>query len=146
MLKQNEIDSLTIYLCRLFNTAELVVLQHPEDDNQGLIAIGQEFFAWVERDEDEGELSYNFSKEIPDKPHDELNEYVKVIFNTTSVEVRKRSDKADCTEIYMGEEFLGILYDDDDNTEGMQIFNMAILDIDLIDDDDEDDDDGQTEV
>ncbi len=135
MLKQSEIDSLTTYLCKLFNTVELVVLQHPEEDNQGLVAIGQDFFARIERDEDEGELSYNFSKEIPDQPHDELNEYVKVIFNTTSVEVRKRPNKSDSTEIYKGEEFLGVLYDNSDNAEGMQIFNMAILDIDLMDDD-----------
>ena len=137
MLKQSEIDSLTNYLCRVFNTVELVVLQHPEVDNQGLVAIGQEFFARVERDEDEGELCYNFSKEIPDKPHDELNEYVKAIFNTASVEVRRRSNTSDSSEIYKGEEFLGVLYDDDGNSEGMQIFNMAILEIDLADDDGE---------
>ena len=108
-----------------------MVLQHPEEDEQGLVAIGQEFFARVERDEDEGELSYNFSKEIPDQPHDELDAHFKMIFNSTTVELRKRPNKADSTEIYKGDEFLGVLYDDDDNSEGMQIFNMAILDIDL---------------
>ena len=131
MLKQSEIDSLTTYLCTLFNTSELVVLQHPEEDDQGLVAIGQEFFARVERDEDEGELSYNFSKEIPDQPHDELNAHLKVIFNSTTVELRKRPNKSDSAEIYKGDEFLGVLYDDDGNADGMQIFNMAILDIDL---------------
>ncbi|MEE9375162.1 MAG: DUF3126 family protein [Rhizobiaceae bacterium] len=133
MLKQSEIDNLTTYLCKLFNCAEMVVLQHPEEDNQALVAKGQEFFARLERDDDEGELSYNFSKDIPDRPHDELNAYVKVIFNTTSVEVRKRPNKSDSAEIYKGDEFLGVLYDDDGNSEGMQIFNMAILDIDLDD-------------
>lgn len=131
MLQQSEIDSLQNYLCKLFNTKELMVLQHPEEDEQALVAIGQEFFARIERDEDEGELSYSFSKEIPDQPHDELNEYVKTIFNSPAVEVRKRPTKKDSAEIYKGEEFLGVLYDDDGNTEGMQIFNMAILDIDL---------------
>ena len=62
MLTQSEIDSLTDYLCRLFNTSELTVLQHPEDDEQALVAMGQQFFARIERDEDEGELSYSFSK------------------------------------------------------------------------------------
>lgn len=131
MLQQSEIDSLQNYLCKLFNTKELMVLQHPEEDEQALVAIGQEFFARIERDEDEGELSYSFSKEIPDQPHDELNEYVKTIFNSPAVEVRKRPTKKDSAEIYKGEEFLGVLYDDEGNTEGMQIFNMAILDIDL---------------
>lgn len=131
MLKQSEIDLLTAYLCKVFNTRELMVLQHPEEDEQALVAIGQEFFARIERDEDEGELSYNFSKEIPDQPHDEMNEYIKTIFSSTSVEVRKRPNKSDSAEIYKGDEFLGVLYDDDDAADGMQIFNMAILDIDL---------------
>ncbi len=131
MLKQAEIDSLTAYLGKLFNNPELVVLLHPEDDNQGLVAVGQEFFARIERDEDEGELCFNFSKEIPDQPHDELNAHIREIFNSPTVEVRKRPTKSDSAEIYKGEEFLGVLYDDDESVEGIQIFNMAILDIDL---------------
>lgn len=137
MLKQSEIDLLTAYLCKVFNSRELMVLQHPEEDEQALVAMGQEFFARIERDEDEGELSYNFTKEIPDQPHDEMNEFVKVMFSSTSVEVRKRPNKTDSAEIYKGDEFLGVLYDDDDATDGMQIFNMAILDIDLEIDDEE---------
>lgn len=131
MLTQQEIDSLTAYLCKIFSTQELTVLQHPEDDDQALVAIGQQFFARVEKDNDEGELSYNFSKEIPDQPYDELCEHITGIFNSPTVQVRRRANKSDSMEIYKGEEFLGVLYDDDENTEGMQIFNMAILDIDL---------------
>ena len=131
MLQQTEIDDLTAYLSKLFNAPELAVLQHPENDDEALVAIGQEFFARILRDEDEGELSYNFSKEMPDQPHDEMNEYVKQVFNSPAVEVRKRPNKKDSAEIYKGEEFLGVLYDDDENADGLQIFNMAILDIDL---------------
>jgi hypothetical protein len=134
MLTQSEIDSLTDYLCRLFNTSELTVLQHPEDDAQALVAVGQEFFARIERDEDEGELSYNFSKEVPDQPYDEMVVHFQAIFNSPAVEVRKRANKADSVEVYKSDEFLGVIYDDDGNTEGTQIFNMAILDIDLMPD------------
>jgi len=132
-LDQSEIDSLTDYLANLFSEKQMVVLQHPEDDNQALVAIDQEFFARIERDEDEGELSYSFSKDIPDQPHDELDAHFKTIFNNTSVEVRKRSNKQDSAEIYKGDEFLGVLYDDEGSQDGMQVFNMAILDIDLMD-------------
>ena len=131
MLKQSELDSLTKYLCKMFSTQDLAVLLHPEDHDQALVAIGQEFFARIERDEDEGELSYNFSKEIPDQPYEEMCEHMQTVFNSKVIEVRKRGQKTDSMEIYMAEEFLGVLYDDDGNEEGMQIFNMAILDIDL---------------
>ncbi len=53
------------------------------------------------------------------------------MFNSPAVELRKRPTKKDSAELYKGDEFLGVLYDDDDDAEGMQIFNMAILDIDL---------------
>ena len=132
MLKQSEIDSLTRYLCKVFSTPELTVLQHPEEDEQALVAIGQEFFARIERDMDEGELSYSFSKDVPDQPHDELDAHFKVIFNSRAVELRKRANKMDSVEVYKSDEFLGVLYDDDSNAGGTQVFNMAILDIDLL--------------
>ena len=62
-----------------------------------------------------------------------LNEYFQQIFNAKDVQVRKRENKPDSAEIYKGEEFLGVLYDDEGSEEGMQVFNMAILDIDLDD-------------
>jgi len=130
-MKSSEIDCLTAYLAHLFNNAELAVLQHPQEDDQALVVIGKEFFARIDRDEDEGELSYNFCKEIPDAPHEELNETIKSMFNSLVVELRKRPNKKDSAEIYKGDEFLGVLYDDDDDAAGMQVFNMAILDIDL---------------
>lgn len=131
MLQQTEIDDLTAYLSKLFNSPDLVVLKHPENKDEALVVIGQEFFGRILRDEDEGELSYNFSKEIPDQPHEEMNEQVKQIFKSPVIEVRKRPNKKDSAEIYKGEEFLGVLYDDDENADGFQVFNMAILDIDL---------------
>ena len=132
MLTQQEIDDLTSYLGKVFSTDELTVLQHPEEDDQALVAVSQQFFARIEKDDDEGELSYNFSKDIPDQPYDDLCEHIKVVFNSQLVQVRKRANKTDSYEIYKGEEFLGVLYDDEGNTDGMQVFKMAILDIDLL--------------
>lgn len=134
MLTQSEIDNLTQYLSKVFSTQDLTVLQHPEQDEQALVAVGQLFFASIERDDDEGELSYCFSKEVPDQPHDEMDAHFKVIFNSVTVEVRKRANKTDSVEVYKSDEFLGVIYDDDSNAEGTQVFNMAILDIDLVQD------------
>lgn len=132
MLKKSEIDSLTLYLCKVFSTQELTVLQHPEENEHALVAVGQQFFASIVRDMDEGELSFSFSKEVPDQPHDEMDAHFKIIFNSQTVEVRKRANKTDSVEVYKSDEFLGVIYDDDSNVEGTQVFNMAILDIDLL--------------
>lgn len=132
-MEQSELDLLTTYLNKVFNQTGLVVLSHPEDDEKALVADGQSLFGRIDRDEDEGELCYNFSKNIPDQPDDEMREHFREIFNGGAVELKKRANKQDSAEIYKGEEFLGVLYDDDGNEDGMQIFNMAILDIDLED-------------
>ncbi|MDD9910601.1 MAG: DUF3126 family protein [Ahrensia sp.] len=130
-MQSTEIERLTAYLSRLFNSPDMVVLQHPEEEDQALVVVGREFFARIDRDDDEGELSYSLCKEIPDAPHEELDEAIKTMFNSKGVELRKRPTKKDSAEVYKGDEFLGVLYDDDEEAEGMQIFNMAILDIDL---------------
>ena len=71
---------------------------------------------------------------MPDQPYDDMVEHFKTIFNSQAVEVRKRANKIDSVEVYKNNEFLGVIYDDDSNTEGTQVFNMAILDIDLMPD------------
>ena len=68
-------------------------------DNEALVAMGQEFFARIERDDDEGELSYSFSKDVPDQPHDEMDAHFKAIFNSQSIEVRRRANKTDSSEV-----------------------------------------------
>ncbi len=130
-MEQTELDTLKTYLAELFGEDDLAVLQHPEDDEQALVVNGQTLFARIDKDEDEGELSYNFSKDIPDGPHEELDAHLKDVFNNDNVKLRKRPNKSDSAEVYRGDEFLGVLYDDEGSTDGMQVFNMAILDIDL---------------
>ena len=59
-----------------------------------------------------------------------LDAYFKRVFNPTfSVKARPRKD--DSAEVYAGEEFLGVVYVDDEDEERSYNFSMAILDVDL---------------
>ena len=129
-MEDEEISRLTTYLQAVFAENDLVVLQHPEDDDKALVAVGQAFFGKIDRDEDEGELSYSFSKDIPDAPLDELREEMRKTFNGQKIEIRRRKTGGS-SEIYRGEEFLGVLYAEEGADGNSQVFNMAILDIDL---------------
>ena len=137
-MDEGEIELLTGYLQRLFDDEDLAVVAHPEDDQQALVVQEQALFGRIERDEDEGEVSYAFMKEVPDAPLDELTEHFQTLFNTRGVSVKPRPKTSDSTEVYKGEEFIGVLYDDDETPDGMQVFNMAILDIDLHGEDEDD--------
>ena len=48
-----------------------------------------------------------------------------------SIEVRARPQKADSAEVYIGDEFIGVVYRDDEDGDLSYNFTMAILDIDL---------------
>jgi hypothetical protein len=58
-----------------------------------------------------------------------LDAYFKRVFQNPRLTVKARPRKDDSAEVYVGEEFLGIVFKDED--EGDYNFSMAILDIDL---------------
>ena len=65
---------------------------------------------------------------------DELNNiknYLNKVFKTQEFIVKKRKSIDDSCEIYLGEEFLGLIYKDNDEGEEDYQFNMAILKQDL---------------
>ena len=60
-----------------------------------------------------------------------LQIYVRGRFNDNRLEVRTRPNKDDSAEVYIADEFVGVLFRDEDEGEVSFDFNMAILDIDL---------------
>lgn len=60
-----------------------------------------------------------------------LDSYFKKIFQNAALQVRARPKKDDSCEVYIGNEFLGVIYRDEDEDELSYNFSMAILDIDL---------------
>lgn len=58
-----------------------------------------------------------------------VQDYLTKTFGTKGLEVKARKQK-DSSEVYIGEEFIGVVYVDEDE-EGSYIFEMAILKEDL---------------
>ncbi|MCO6185975.1 DUF3126 family protein [Rhizobium sp. L1K21] len=59
-----------------------------------------------------------------------LEAYLKRTFNPQIV-VKARPRKDDSAEVYLDDEFLGVVFRDDEDGEVSYNFSMAILDIDL---------------
>lgn len=59
-----------------------------------------------------------------------LDAYFKRTLNPNIV-VKARPRKNDSAEVYLGEEFLGVIYRDDEDGDLSYNFSMAILDVDL---------------
>lgn len=60
-----------------------------------------------------------------------LQDYLRSKFGLGNLSVRKRSNKDDSAEVYFGDEFLGVLFRDDEDGDLCYQFNMAILEEDL---------------
>ncbi len=63
-MKPEEILKLEAYFKRTFNNPALVVRARPQKQDSCELYVGDEFLGIIFRDEDEGELSYNFSMAI----------------------------------------------------------------------------------
>jgi hypothetical protein len=62
-----------------------------------------------------------------------VERYLRRTFANHSIRVVAQPRKTDSAEVYVGEEFLGVLYLDDEDGDRSYNFNMAILDTDLED-------------
>ncbi|MCB1496327.1 MAG: DUF3126 family protein [Bauldia sp.] len=60
-----------------------------------------------------------------------LENYFRSRFNVPAIEVRQRPQKDDSAEVYIGDEFIGVVFRDDEDGDLSYNFTMAILDIDL---------------
>ncbi|HET7211847.1 MAG TPA: DUF3126 family protein [Methyloceanibacter sp.] len=60
-----------------------------------------------------------------------LERYLKKIFRLPQIQVRQRPRKEDSAEVFVDEEFIGVIYRDEEEGETAYQFQMAILDYDL---------------
>lgn len=60
-----------------------------------------------------------------------IDAYLKRLFDNPKIRVVPRPKKDDSAEVYIGEEFIGVLFVDDEDEDKSYNFQMAILETDL---------------
>jgi Protein of unknown function (DUF3126) len=60
-----------------------------------------------------------------------IDAYLKRLFSNPRIKVVPRPKKDDSAEVYIGEEFIGVLFVDDEDNDKSYNFQMAILETDL---------------
>ena len=60
-----------------------------------------------------------------------IDAYLKRLFDNPKIRVVPRPKKDDSAEVYIGEEFIGVLFVDDEDDDKSDNFQMAILETDL---------------
>lgn len=130
------VRKLDAYLKKLFGNPRIRVVPKKEDTAE--VYAGEERLGDLNVDDEDGDLSYNFRMEIDlgevadiDRIK-RLDAYLKRKFDSTAIRVVARPKKQDSLEIYIGEEFIGVLFVDDEKRRvGAYILEMPILDMDL---------------
>ena len=61
-----------------------------------------------------------------------IENYLRRLFENQKIRVVPRPKKQDSAEIYIGEEFIGVLFVDDEDDDKSYNFQMAILETDLV--------------
>ncbi|MFZ3357748.1 MAG: DUF3126 family protein [Xanthobacteraceae bacterium] len=130
------VRKLDAYLKKLFGNARIRVVPGPKKD--AAVYIGEELLGDLNLDDEDDDLSYNFRMEIDlgevadiDRIK-RLDAYLKRKFDNTAIRVVPRPRKQDSLETYLGEEFIGVLFVDDEKRRvGAYILEMPILDMDL---------------
>ncbi|MCJ8324107.1 MAG: DUF3126 family protein [Rhizobiales bacterium] len=60
-----------------------------------------------------------------------LQSYLQKLFDNQSFDVRLRPNQKDSVEVYLKDEYIGLIYKDEDDDDISYDFQMAILDFDL---------------
>jgi hypothetical protein len=132
-----EIKQLDAYLKKLFGNAQIRVV--PKTADSAEIFIGEDDAGELTVDDDEGERSYNFRMVIqlgqdPSiQPVPALNAYLRRKFDNDNLRVVTRPKKMDSLELYLGEEFIGVLFVENEKGRRSYILELPILDVDLVD-------------
>jgi hypothetical protein len=60
-----------------------------------------------------------------------LQQYLRETFSNNQIKVQARTTPDDSVEVYLGDEFMGVIYKDEDEGETSYAFHMSILEMDL---------------
>jgi hypothetical protein len=132
-----EVRKLDAYLKRLFGNARIRVV--PKKNETADVFVGEEQVGALalDEDEDDDERSYNFEMKItlgdatakaPDIR--QLDAYLKRKFDNDRIRVIGRAKKKDSAEVYVGEEYVGVLFFDDKDVRSSYL-ELPILALDL---------------
>ena len=130
-----EVRKLDGYLKKLFGNAQIRVVPKGRDNAE--IFVGNDDLGELTVDDEDGERSYNFRMVIqlgndPSiQPVPALNAFLRRRFDNDQIRVVTRPKKMDSLEAYIGEEFIGVLFVENEKGRRSYIFEIPILDFDL---------------
>jgi hypothetical protein len=130
-----EVKKLDAYLRKLFGNNNIRVV--PKKGDVAEVFIGEDDLGELTGDDEDGDRSYNFrmviqvSADPSFQPVPALTAWLRGKFDNEQIRVVTRPKKTDSVEAYLGEEFIGVLFVENEKGRRSYIFEIPILDVDL---------------
>ena len=136
-----EIKSLEAYLRKTFDLDAIEVRKRAKKQDPVEVYVKDVLVGLIYTDTEDNETAYQFqmewkmasSKLVTPAEIKSLENYLRNTFGLEAIEVKKRAKKQDSVEVFVKEEFVGVIYRDDEDNEIKYQFQMAILSDDLDD-------------
>ncbi len=132
-----EVIKLDNYLKKVFGNPHIRVV--PKQGEIAEVFVGEDDLGEMTVDDEDGERSYNFrmviqvSQDPSMQPVPTLTNYLRLKFDNQKIRVVTRPKKMDSLEVYLGDDFLGVLFLEAEKGRKTYILELPILDIDLVD-------------
>ena len=130
-----EVSKLDAYLKKLLGNPRVRVV--PKADKLANVFMGEENLGELTLDDEDEDLSYNFrmvidlGQQTDLAPAPMLTAYLRRKFDNENIRVVARPKKTDSLEAYIGEEFIGVLFIENEKGRRSYILELPILDVDL---------------
>lgn len=127
-MDKTELERVQRYLRTLFGNPQIKVTARAKSKDQAEVYLGDEFIASLDKDEEDGELSYHFRMAVREA---DAPSYLRTKFGNPQFKIVAFPKSKDTSEVYLGEESIGTLTKDMEGGKLAQNFRMAIFDTDL---------------
>ncbi len=128
-MEKSELDQVQNYLRRLFRNPEIRLLPRAQRPDMAEFYIGGEQQGILTLDTEDGDRSYNLQINVPETDLQKSAAFLRKLLGHPDIKVMARPKKKDSAEVFIGEEFIAVLFLEDNGKSFS--FQMAILDTDL---------------
>jgi Protein of unknown function (DUF3126) len=131
-----EVRKLEDYLKNLFGNARLRVVPKPKQQDTAEVQIADDLVGVLTVDDEDNDRSYNLevkfaARVLGGNETQSLEGFFKNNFGSAIFRVKRPPKKRDSFEVYVGEEFIGVLYIEGEGERRFYVLEMAILEMDL---------------
>jgi hypothetical protein len=128
-VEKSELDQVQNYLRRLFRNPEIRLIPRAQRPDMAEFYIGEKQQGILTLDTEDGDRSYNLQINVPETDLQKAGAFLRNLLGNPDIKTMARPKKKDSAEVYIGEEFIAVLFLEDNGK--AFAFQMAILDTDL---------------